>query len=67
MTATAKRAFSGLPRTDSVTAKASLLVGKAAGIPDRKITERTCRVFGYDGAIYRGSRLRLPTTGTRTV
>jgi twinkle protein len=56
---TAKRLLGGLPRNDSVTVKTSLLTGKVSGLSSRKISERTCRMYGYDSASYRGQPAQL--------
>lgn len=59
MNGTAKRLLGGLPRNDSVTVKTSLLTGKVSGLSSRKISERTCRMYGYDSASYRGQPAQL--------
>ena len=54
MKTTAKQLLDSLPRTDAITAKVSLLRGKPASLPSRKITERTCKLYDYDLTDYRG-------------
>ncbi len=50
----AKQLLDLLPRTDTITAKVSLLRGKPSGLPTRKITERTCKLYDYDLTDFRG-------------
>lgn len=54
MNAVAKRLLGDLPRSDKATAPAALITGQATGIPDRKISERTARMYDYTLATYKG-------------
>ena len=59
MNDTAKRLLGTLPRNDSITAKVSLLKGAPGGLPARKISERTCRLYDYEMAGYKGSQAQV--------
>jgi twinkle protein len=52
MNPAAKRLLGSLPRTDTITAKVSLLTGSAP-TSIRKISSRTCRLYGYELATYK--------------
>lgn len=41
-----------IPKTDMATAQLALLKGKPVALPDRKISEKTCRIYGYVASSY---------------
>ena len=59
MNETTKRMLAALPRTDAASVKQALLKGKAGGLPERKISERTCRMYDYDLASYRQQQAQV--------
>jgi twinkle protein len=56
MKTSARDKFPSIPRSDSISAKRSLIEGIPAALPDRKISERTCRFYDYHVGIYMGGK-----------
>jgi len=60
MNDTTKRLLGSLPRSDSKTIKAALLTSSSCpSIPDRKISERTARLFDYAASSYKGYQAQV--------
>ena len=59
MNTAAQRILGDLPRTDQPSLKASLLKGEVELLKDRRISERTCRLYDYEAASYKGSKAQV--------